>query len=91
MAVFVAFWMWMMPMITNASGTRVICDEYGVPMPSPANEEEEHKHAVNRHPHGSAGDATEKDAMSDALPPLEPAPYLAPHGEVPHPPPWSVA
>jgi hypothetical protein len=42
---FLAFWLWMMPQVLNASGTRVICDEFGVPMPSPASEEEEVKHS----------------------------------------------
>ncbi|MCW5900783.1 MAG: hypothetical protein KIT10_16110 [Flavobacteriales bacterium] len=87
LALFVAFWLWMMPWVMNASGTRVICDEYGVPTPSPVGEEEETKHAVAftwvvMPDHGGSDD--------DDAHPWSPAdvPCMPLYGEVPHPPPW---
>jgi hypothetical protein len=88
-AVFVGFWMWMLPQMlsTRAMATP---DEFGS-RPIPVNEEEETKHinifelAIMGHEPGGMHDRV--DSFSHG----EETIVIAPHGEVPHPPPWSLA
>lgn len=82
-----AAWIWFLPQAMNSAGVQVVCDEYEVPAPVPAGEEEEVKHSKlsNPVPYGA-----------NALPPKPPiaraphsgyAPLSAALLEVPYPPP----
>lgn len=87
-AVFVGFWMVMLPQMLNARALSTP-DEYGS-RPAPVNEEEV-KHlnifelAVIGMEPKEAPDGTVWAGLMQAHP------ILAQHGEVPHPPPWSIA
>lgn len=87
---FVVFWLWMMPQMLNARAMSDLPDDYGS-RSVPSGEEEESKHAnllelvVIGHipvmPRSTTGRA----------PHTAERPLCAPHGEVPHPPPWGNA
>ena len=82
-----AAWIWFLPQAMNSVGVKAVCDEYEVPAPVPAGEEEEVKHSKLANP-VSCG--------ADSLPPKPPiaraphsgyAPLSAALEEVPYPPP----
>jgi len=86
MALFVGFWMVMLPQMLNARALATP-DEYGS-RPAPVNEEEEIKHldpfefvALGKDAHQALDRSSWTSKCTDR-------PVLAPHGEVPHPPPW---
>jgi|GEM_PF-7088876 len=85
-AVFIGFWMWMLPqmLVTRAMATP---DEFGS-RPMPVNEEEETKHPnffelviIGHKP----CEVHDRKAISSHG---EDEVVVAPRGEVPHPPPW---
>ena len=87
-ALFVGFWMWMMPQMLNARALSTP-DEYGSG-PAPVNEEEETQHAklielvvVGHSPRESM------DGQRWA-PQTVQHPMQARHSDVPHPPPWKA-
>jgi hypothetical protein len=88
-AVFVGFWMWMLPQMLSARAMSTP-DEFGS-RPIPVNEEEETKHlnlfelVMLGHEPGELHD--QKARFSHC----EEGVVIAPHGEVPHPPPWLLA
>lgn len=86
-ALFVGFWIWMMPQMLNARSLATP-DEYGS-RPAPVNEEEETKHLdlFEVLVIGSTTDGSKERPTRST--PREERPIRAPHGEVPHPPPWS--
>lgn len=86
MSVFVGFWMVMLPQMVNASALAT-ADDFGS-RPAPINEEEEIKHlnlfelvVMGKNPHAALDRSSWTRKFADST-------VLAPHGEVPHPPPW---
>jgi len=85
-AVFVGFWLWMMPQMLFSRSMLSFCEEHNT-RPAPIAEEEEvHKaHAVNAI---ALKLGAQEKCRAGAPPSSDDAMILALHGEVPHPPPW---
>lgn len=86
MALFVGFWMVMLPQMLNARALSTP-DEYGS-RPAPVNEEEEIKHlnildllVVGKEQRKAIDQTPWTRYCKDR-------PLVVPHGDVPHPPPW---
>lgn len=88
LALFVGFWMVMLPQMLNARALSTP-DDHGS-RPAPVNEEEEIKHlnlfelvVMGKDPHQALDRSSWTRLCKDS-------PVLAPHGDVPHPPPWCM-
>jgi hypothetical protein len=88
-AVFVGFWMWMLPQMLSARALATP-DEFGS-RPIPVNEEEETKHLNLFEVIDLGHESGDTRQGEHALWPSEDRPEVATHGEVPHPPPWLMA